>query len=89
MFNVFKKLGSSGNANYEAAKASVHKDLENQRLLAMQRTEDYMTKLENKLTIATTTLNALGNMQTSGGGPDSLMAYYAREAMNKIKELDK
>lgn len=51
----------------------------------------YAEKLENKLDlleakyeIALTALTALGNMETSGGGPDSLMAFYAREALKKI-----
>ena len=51
----------------------------------------YAEKLENKLDlleakyeIALTALTALGNQQTSGGGPDSLMAFYAREALKKI-----
>ena len=90
MFDVFKKLGSSGNANYEAAKAAVHKDLKIQRL--QQQVDDLneaVLKLYNANHIAVNALTALGNQQTSGGGPDSLMAYYAREALKKIKELDK
>ena len=43
--------------------------------------------LEAKLALAMAGLNALGNMQTSGGGPDSLMAHYARDTLKKIKEL--
>ena len=56
----------------------------------------YAEKLENKLDlleakyeIALAALTALGNMKTSGGGPDSLMAFYAREALKEIKEVKK
>jgi hypothetical protein len=60
----------------------------------MGSTSDYMFKLEAdldlleaKFEIAMTALTALGNMETSGGGPDSLMAFYAREALKKINEV--
>jgi hypothetical protein len=60
----------------------------------MGSTSDYMFKLEAdldlleaKFGIAMAALTALGNMETSGGGPDSLMAFYAREALKKINEV--
>jgi hypothetical protein len=49
-------------------------------------TSDYVSKLEANYEIALTALTALGNMKTSGGGPDSLMAFNAREALKKIKQ---
>jgi hypothetical protein len=89
MFNVFKKLGSSGNANYEAAKAAVHKDLKIQRL--QQQVDDLneaVLKLYNANHIAVNALTALGNQQTSGGGQASTMAFHAREALKTIRDLE-
>jgi len=97
MLGLFKGLGSSGNANYEAAKAAVHKDLKIQRL--QQEVDDLkaaraiMIDLSMKLVkinhIAQSTLNGIGNQETSGGGQASTMAWTAREALKKIEELEK
>ena len=97
MFDVFKKLGSSGNANYEAAKAAVHKDLKIQRLqqelddlkAAREVINDFLMKLVKINYIAKSTLNGIGNQETSGGGQASTMAWTAREALKKIEELEK
>jgi len=53
----------------------------------MFRLENQLDLLEAKFEIAMAALTALGNMETSGGGPDSLMAFYAREALKKIDEV--
>jgi hypothetical protein len=97
MLGLFKGLGSSGNANYEAAKAAVHKDLKIQRL--QQEVDDLkaaiviMIDLSMKLVkinhIAQSALNGIGNQETSGGGQASAMAWNAREALKKIEELEK
>jgi hypothetical protein len=97
MFGLFKGLGSSGNANYEAAKAAVRKDLKIQRL--QQEVDDLkaaraiMIDLSMKLVkinhIAQSALNGIGNQETSGGGQASTMAWTAREALKKIEELEK
>lgn len=97
MLGLFKGLGSSGNANYEAAKAAVHKDLKIQRL--QQEVDDLkaaiviMIDLSMKLVkinhIAQSALNGIGNQETSGGGQASTMAWTAREALKKIEELEK
>jgi hypothetical protein len=97
MFKFFKSLGSIGNANYEAAKASVHKDLKIQRLqqevddLKAARKEliEASLKLSRMNYIAKSALYAIGDQQTSGGGQASVMAFGAREALKKIKELEK
>ena len=96
MFGLFKGLGSSGNANYEAAKAAVHKDLKIQRL--QQEVDDLkaaraiMIDLSMKLVkinhIAQSTLNGIGNQETSGGGQASTMAWTAREALKTIRDLE-
>lgn len=96
MFGLFKGLGSSGNANYEAAKAAVHKDLKIQRL--EQEVDDLKSarkmmvaqalKLVKINHIAQSTLNGIGNQETSGGGQASTMAWTAREALKKIEELE-
>lgn len=44
--------------------------------------EDQLEVLEAKYEIALAALTALGNMKTSGGGPE--MAFYAREALKMI-----
>ena len=90
---------TSGNANYDKARAACLADLEDMKknklidqetaVQAMQRTEAYMTKLETKLTISMAALSALGNMETSGGGQASQMAFHAREVLKMIKDLDK
>lgn len=49
--------------------------------------ETQLELLEAKYEIALAALTALGNMKTSGGGPDSLMAFYAREALKEINEV--
>ena len=54
-----------------------------------KKLEDQLEVLERKYEIALDALTALGNMKTSGGGPDSLMAFHAREALKQIKGLDK
>jgi hypothetical protein len=54
-----------------------------------EKLETKLDLLEAKFEIAMAALTALGNQQTSGGGPDSLMAFYAREALKKIKEVKK
>jgi hypothetical protein len=97
MFEIFKKLGSSGNANYEAAKASVHKDLKIQRL--QQEVDDLKTYRKDLVQasmqlikikdVAVGALTAIGNQETSGGGQASTMAWTAREALKKINELEK
>jgi hypothetical protein len=97
MFEIFKKLGSSGNANYEAAKESVHKDLKIQRL--QQEVDDLKTyrkdlvqasmQLIKVKDVAVGALTGIGNQETSGGGQASTMAFHAREALKKIKELEK
>ena len=97
MFGLFKGLGSSGNANYEAAKASVHKDLKIQRL---QQEVDNLKKYRKDLVAASmklismnyaakSALTAIGDQETSGGGQASTMAWTAREALKKMQELDK
>lgn len=97
MFGLFKGLGSSGNANYEAAKAAVHKDLKIQRLqqevddlkAARAIMIDLSMKLVNINHIAQSALNGIGNQETSGGDQASTMAWTAREALKKIEELEK
>jgi hypothetical protein len=49
--------------------------------------ETQLELLEAKYEIALAALTALGNMKTSGGGPDSLMAFYAREALKEINKV--
>jgi hypothetical protein len=96
MIKFFKGLGSSGNANYKAAKASVHKDLKIQRLqqevddLKAARKEliDASMKLVKINHIAQSTLNGIGNQETSGGGQASTMAWAAREALKTIRDLE-
>jgi len=85
-----KELGSTGNANYEAAKKAVHKDIEIMSL--KQRLDTLLSAAmdaNNKLEIAVATLTALADMKTAGGGQSSTMAWHAREALNKIKGMDK
>jgi hypothetical protein len=97
MFGLFKSLGSSGNANYEAAKAAVHKDLKIQRLeqqvADLKAARKMMVKTSLKLVsinyLAKTTLTAIGDQETSGGGQASTMAWTAREALKKIEEMEK
>ena len=97
MFGLFKGLGSSGNANYEAAKAAVHKDLKIKRLEQeiddLKAARAIMIDLSMKLVkinhIAQSALNGIGNQETSGGGQASTMAWTAREALKKIEELEK
>ena len=97
MFGLFKGLGSSGNANYEAAKASVHKDLKIQRLeqeiadlkAARKDLVQASMQLIKVKDVAVGALNGIGNQETSGGGQASTMAFHAREALKKIKELEK
>jgi hypothetical protein len=96
MFEIFKKLGSSGNANYEAAKASVHKDLKIQRL--QQEVDDLKTYRKDLVQasmqlikikdVAVGALTAIGNQETSGGGQASTMAFHAREALKTIRDLE-
>jgi len=97
MFGLFKGLGSSGNANYEAARQSVHKDLKIQRL--QQEIDDLKTyrkdlvqasmQLIKVKNVAVAALTSIGNQETSGGGQASTMAWAAREALKKIQELEK
>jgi hypothetical protein len=97
MFGLFKGLGSSGNANYEAARQSVHKDLKIKRLEqeidGFKAARAIMIDLSMKLVkinhIAQSALNGIGNQETSGGDQASTMAWTAREALKKIEELDK
>ena len=97
MFEVFKKLSSISSANYEAAKASVNKDLKIQRLQqevddlksARKMMVDQALKLVKINHIAQTALTAIGNTETSGGGQASQMAFHAREILKMIKDLDK
>ena len=97
MFEVFKKLSSSSSANYEAARASVHKDLKIQRLqqevddlkAARKKMVDQALKLAKINDIAQRALTAIGNTETSGGGQASQMAFHAREILKMIKDLDK
>ncbi len=97
MFRLFKGLGSSGNANYEAAKASVHKDL---KIQCLQQEIDDLKKYRKDLvqasmqlikvkSVAVAVLTGIGNQETSGGGQASTMAWTAREALKKIEELEK
>ncbi len=96
MFEIFKKLGSSGNANYEAAKASVHKDLKIQRL--QQEVDDLKTYRKDLVQasmqlikikdVAVGALTGIGNQETSGGGQASTMAWTAREALKTIRDLE-
>jgi hypothetical protein len=96
MFGLFKGLGSSGNANYEAAKASVHKDLKIQRLeqelddlkAAREVINDFLMKLVRMNSIAKIALGAIGDQETSGGGQASTMAWTAREALKTIRDLE-
>jgi hypothetical protein len=96
MFDFFKKLGSSGNANYEAAKASVYKDLKIQRL---EQQVDDLKKYRKDLVqasmqlikikdVAVGALTGIGNQETSGGGQASTMAFHAREALKTIRDLE-
>jgi hypothetical protein len=97
MFNFFKGKGATGNANYEAAKASVHKDLKIQRL--QQEVDDLKAARKDLVQasmqlikikdVALSALTAIGNQETSGGGQASVMAFGARETLKKIKELEK
>jgi hypothetical protein len=101
MIKFFKGLGSTGNATYEAAyeaaRQAVHKDLKIQRLqqevddLKAARKEliEASMKLVKIYHIAQSTLTAIGNQETSGGGQASTMAWTAREALKKIEELEK
>lgn len=96
MFDFFKKLGSSGNANYEAAKASVHKDLKIQRLqqeiadLKKYRKDLVQASMQliKVKDVAVNALTAIGNTETSGGGLTSTMAFHAREALKTIRDLE-
>lgn len=96
MIKFFKGLGATGNATYEAARRAVHKDLKIQRL--QQEVDDLKTAraimidLSMKLVkinhIAQSTLNGIGNQETSGGGQASTMAFHAREALKTIRDLE-
>jgi len=97
MIKFFKGLGATGNATYEAAKASVHKDLKIQRLeqeiadLKKYRkdlVQASMQLIEVK-NVAVAVLTSIGNQETFGGGQASTMAWAAREALKKIQELEK
>lgn len=59
----------------------------NTNTLILGETEIQLEEAEAKLVKAMAALTALGNQKTSGGGPDSLMAYYAREALEEIDGL--
>ncbi len=97
MIKFFKGLGSTGNATYEAARRAVHKDLKIQRLEQeiddLKAARAIMIDLSMKLVkinhIAQSALNGIGNQETSGGDQASTMAWTAREALKKIKELEK
>lgn len=97
MLRLFKGLGSTGNANYEAAKASVHKDLKIQRLqqeiddlkAARKMMVEQALKLVKMNYLAKTALTAIGDQETSGGGQASQMAFHAREVLKQIKDMDK
>ncbi len=97
MFEVFKKLSSSSSANYEEARASVHKDLKIKRLqqevddlkAARKKMVEQALKLVKINHIAQTALTAIGDQETSGGGQASQMAFHARETLKMIKDLDK
>jgi hypothetical protein len=96
MFNFFKDKGSTGNATYESASQSVHKDLKIQQL--QQKVDDLKAARKDLIQasmqlikvkdVAVNALTTLGNQQTTGG-PDSLMAEYARDALKKINEVEK
>ena len=97
MLEFLKSFGATGNANYEAAKAAVHKDLKIKRLEQevddLKAARKLMVKTSLKLArmnyIAKSALGAIGDQETSGGGQASTMAWNAREALKKIEELDK
>jgi hypothetical protein len=97
IFKFFKGRGAAGNADYEAGRQSVHKDLKIQRL--QQEVDDLKAARRDLINasmqllkvkdIAQRALTAIGNTETSGGGQASQMAFYAREILKKIEELDK
>jgi hypothetical protein len=97
MFKFFKGKYAISNAAYEAGRQAVHKDLKIQRL--EQEVDDLKSarkmmvaqalKLVKINHIAQSTLNGIGNQETSGGGQASTMAWTAREALKKIEELEK
>jgi hypothetical protein len=97
IFKFFKGRGAAGNADYEAGRQSVHKDLKIQRL--QQEVDDHKAARRDLINasmqllkvkdIAQRALTAIGNTETSGGGQASQMAFYAREILKKIEELDK
>ena len=97
IFKFFKGRGAAGNADYEAGRQSVHKDLKIQRL--QQEVDDLkaargdLIKASMQLLkvkdIAVGALTGIGNQETSGGGQASIMAFHAREALKTIEEFDK
>ena len=101
MFKFFKGLVANGNATYEsayeAARQSVQKDLKIQRLkqeiddlkAARKELVHASMQLVSINYIAQSALNGIGNQETSGGDQASQMAWTAREALKKIKELEK
>ena len=101
MFKFFKDLVANGNATYEsayeAARQSVQKDLKIQRLKQeiddLKAARKVLIEASMKLVkinhIAQSTLNGIGNQETSGGVQASHMAWTAREALKKIEELEK
>ena len=96
MIKFFKGLGATGNATYEAARQSVHKDLKIQRL--QQELDDLKAAREDLIQasmqlikvkdVAVGALTSIGNQETSGGGQASTMAFHAREALKTIRDLE-
>jgi hypothetical protein len=97
MIKFFKGLGSTGNAAYEAARQSVHKDLKIQRL--QQEVDDLKAARKELIhasmqlikvkDVAVNALTAIGNTETSRGSRASHMAFYARKMLKEIEELVK
>jgi hypothetical protein len=96
MIKFFKGLGATGNATYEAARQSVHKDLKIQRLQQeiadlkkyrkdLVQASMQLIKIKN---VAVAVLTGIGNQETSGGGQASTMAFHAREALKTIRDLE-
>ena len=96
MIKFFKGLGATGNATYEAARQSVHKDLKIQRLeqeiadlkAARKDLVHASMQLIKVKDVAVNALTAIGNVETSGDGQASQMAFHAREALKTIRDLE-
>ena len=93
IFKFFKDRGAVGNADYEAGRQSVHKDLKIQRL---QQEVDDLKAARGDLIKASMQLLKVKDIAVDAltvivalGGKSSIMAFHAREALKKIEELDK